>query len=88
MEQRRDSREPSNRRSEKREERPEGGRGGGGGERPKQLYVGGLPRGIREREIRERFQDYGDVVNVSIKGTYAFLVSITDSFHIFNPTFY
>ncbi|EDQ92575.1 uncharacterized protein MONBRDRAFT_13665 [Monosiga brevicollis MX1] len=43
----------------------------GGGSR--RVYVGNLPRDIRERELDELFYKYGRILDIHIKGPYAFV---------------
>lgn len=40
-----------------------------------QIYIGGLPPDIREREIRDDFEKFGNIVDVHIKNKFAFVVS-------------
>jgi len=39
------------------------------------LYVGKLPRDVRERDVDKVFKKYGRVKEVAMKGNYCFIVS-------------
>ena len=40
-----------------------------------QIYIGGLPSNIREDEIRQDFDKFGNILDVHIKNKFAFVVS-------------
>jgi RNA recognition motif-containing protein len=40
------------------------------------VYVGNLPERARQEDIRDTFSKYGHVLNMEIKGSYGFIVSV------------
>lgn len=43
------------------------------------VYVGGLPYGVRERDLERFFKGYGRTRDILIKNGYGFVVSIASS---------
>lgn len=41
------------------------------------VYVGGLPYGVRERDLERFFKGYGRTRDILIKNGYGFVVSVT-----------
>lgn len=39
------------------------------------LYVGNLPEMVKDKELRDLFQSFGDVSEVAVLGGYGFVVS-------------
>ena len=44
-----------------------------------QIYVGGLPNDIKVGELKDEFQQYGSIREISVKRKYAFIVSIKNN---------
>lgn len=49
------------------------------------VYVGGLPYGVRERDLERFFKGYGRTRDILIKNGYGFVVSIA-SLSSYHPT--
>ena len=47
-------------------------------EQPPKLFVGRLPSGTKENQLKELFQTYGEVTHCDIVGKYGFVVCIFD----------
>jgi arginine/serine-rich splicing factor 1/9 len=39
----------------------------------RRVYVGNLPRDIREYEVEDLFRKYGRIADINVKGPYAFV---------------
>ena len=45
-------------------------------EKSNQIYIANLPYDTREKELKYKFEKFGDIKNLSLKVGYAFIVSI------------
>lgn len=44
-------------------------------EKPNQIFVNGLPNDVKEKDIRIKFEKFGEIRNVIPKNGYCFVVS-------------
>ena len=45
-----------------------------------QIYIGGINRDVSTSDIRKKFEEFGNIANLSIKNRYAFVVSTKNVF--------
>lgn len=51
------------------------------------VYVGGLPYGVRERDLERFFKGYGRTRDILIKNGYGFVVSVAASLALFHISY-